>query len=190
MRIIGGLARGIQIKSPRSGPGIKPTMDRVREAIFNSIEPIVGKTVVDLFSGSGALGLEACSRQADRVAWFEMDRALCRTIEESALRVSKSMGDAMPEHKVWHADVLMVSRLIGDWRPDVVLADPPYNPNDEQKGSTHLLTCVHFREWAGDALLIMEQSKYNPLSPECLDLWRIQKQKTYGNQLVYYMYGK
>ena len=83
MRIIGGLARGIQLKSPHEGPGIKPTMDRVREAIFNSQEPIMGKTVVDLFSGSGALGLEAMSRQADRVAWVEQKRSLCKIIEEN-----------------------------------------------------------------------------------------------------------
>jgi 16S rRNA (guanine(966)-N(2))-methyltransferase RsmD len=190
MRIIGGLARGIQLKSPHDGPGIKPTMDRVREAIFNSIEPIMGMTVVDLFAGSGALGLEACSRQADRVAWFETQRSLCNVIEESSKRVAKSMGDAMPEHKVYQSDVLMAPRALANWSPDVILADPPYNPTDKQRGSIDLLTNESIREWAGDGLLIMEQSKYNPMSAECLKLWRVVKQKPYGNQLVYYLRGR
>jgi len=187
MRIIGGLARGLQLKSPHEGPGIKPTMDRVREAVFNSLEPIMGLTVVDLFSGSGALGLEACSRQADRVAWFEKERSLCRIIDENVKRVSKSLGEAMPEHKVYQSDVLSCPRLLSHWEPDIILADPPYNPNAKQKGSSELLTDTAFHDWAGDALLVMEQSKHNPLSPDCLKLWEVVRQKKYGNQLVYYL---
>lgn len=190
MRIIGGLARGLRLKSPHQGPGIKPTMDRVREAIFNSIEPLMGTTVVDLFSGSGALGLEACSRQADRVAWFESQRSLCKIIEENARRVAKSMGSAMPEHTVYSSDVLAAPRVLSQWQPDIILADPPYNPNDKQKGSLELLTNDAFHEWAGDALLVMEQSKHNPLDPQCLRLWEIIRQKKYGNQLVYYLKGR
>ncbi|OVE77697.1 16S rRNA (guanine(966)-N(2))-methyltransferase RsmD [bacterium F16] len=187
MRIIGGLARGLQLKSPHQGAGIKPTMDRVREAIFNSIEPIMGKTIVDLFSGSGALGLEACSRQADRVAWFEMERSLCKIIGENIQRVTKSLGDAMPENTVFQSDILAAPRLLPHWQPDIILADPPYNPNDKQKGSLELLTNQAFHDWAGDALLIMEQSKHNPLDPQCLKLWHVARQKKYGNQLVYYL---
>ncbi|OVE82509.1 hypothetical protein BVY04_00745 [bacterium M21] len=187
MRIIGGLARGINLKSPPAGDGIKPTMDRVRESVFNTLEPLMGATVVDLFACTGALGLEAASRQADRVAWFEHKRSLCKVIDENIRRVSKSMGDAMPENKLYPADVLMAPKLLSHWTPDIIFADPPYNPNDQQKGSIDLLSDDGIHDWAGDALMIMEQSKRNPLHPNCMGLWKVVRQKVYGNQLVYYL---
>ncbi len=150
----------------------------------------MGKTVVDLFAGSGALGLEACSRQADRVAWFEHQRSLCKIIEENIKRVAKSVGDAMPENQLFSADILMVPSLLANWKPDLIFADPPYNPNDKQKGSIDLLQDKKFHEWAGDAMLIMEQSKHNPLDPRCAVLWKIERQRAYGNQLVYFLRAK
>ena len=79
----------------------------------------------------------------------------------------------------------VLSRL-PDNSVDLVFADPPYNPLDHEKGSYELLQNSEFQDWAKDALVVMEQSKHNPLDPSCLDYWDIIRHKKYGNQLVYY----
>ncbi len=184
MRIIGGYAAGIQLKSPPAG--VKPTMDRVREAIFASLEPLCGLTVVDLFAGSGALGLEACSRGAARIAWVEHQPRHVRIINENLERLRRALTE-VPQMQVFQADVLMTPKLLAAWRPDIILADPPYNPRPDQKGSVELLSDKDFHAWAGDALLIIEQSKHNPLPPACLELWQITRHRAYGNNLVYHL---
>ena len=186
MRIIGGYAAGVHLDSPVKGPGYKPTMDRVREAIFSSLEPWLDLTVVDLFSCSGALGLEALSRGAGKVAWFEQDRKNVRIIEKNLKRVEPTLQQEA-EAKVFHTDVMKAPRLLASWQPDIILADPPYNPNDKQKGSLDLLTNEAFSTWAGDAILVMEQSKHNPLDTVCLKTWEALRVKKYGNNLVYYL---
>src|ERR671922_2726510 len=83
MRIIAGSRKGHRIEAPK-GLATRPTGDRVREAAFNLIGPLVGgESVLDLFAGSGAMGLEALSRGAERVTFVESDRDACRTIERN-----------------------------------------------------------------------------------------------------------
>jgi len=79
MRIIGGTHRGRRIAAPRGGH-TRPTGDRVREALFNLVGPVDGASVLDLYAGSGALGLEALSRGARRCVFVETDGAACRAI--------------------------------------------------------------------------------------------------------------
>src|SRR5438128_2673087 len=79
MRIVGGEHRGARIFAPK-GRDTRPTSDRVREAAFNLIGPVDGADVLDLFAGSGAMGLEALSRGAATVTFVENDRDACRTI--------------------------------------------------------------------------------------------------------------
>ena len=79
MRIIAGTHRGARIAAPK-GVATRPTGDRVREAAFNLIGPVDGATALDLFAGSGALGLEALARGAASVTVVEADRAACRPI--------------------------------------------------------------------------------------------------------------
>ncbi|MGZ4462354.1 MAG: RsmD family RNA methyltransferase, partial [Gaiellaceae bacterium] len=80
MRIIAGSRRGARIRAPR-GVDTRPTGDRVREAAFNMIGPLEGASVLDLFAGSGAMGLEALSRGAARVVFIESDQEACRAIK-------------------------------------------------------------------------------------------------------------
>src|SRR5512141_2155348 len=79
MRIIAGSHRGRRIVAPR-GRDTRPTSDRVREAVFNLIGPVDGADVLDLFAGSGALGLEALSRGAASATFVEADRAAAEAI--------------------------------------------------------------------------------------------------------------
>src|SRR6266852_7806928 len=81
MRIIAGTHRGQTIHAPR-GRDTRPTSDRVRENVFNIVGPVDGASVLDLYAGSGALGLEALSRGAERAVFVELDAAAARAIEQ------------------------------------------------------------------------------------------------------------
>src|SRR5262249_55052726 len=82
MRIVAGSRKGHRIAAPR-GVVTRPTGDRVREATFSLIGPVEGAHVLDLFAGSGAMGLEALSRGAARCVFVEQDREACRVIERN-----------------------------------------------------------------------------------------------------------
>lgn len=126
MRVIGGTARGRPITAPRL-PGLRPTSDRVREAIFDILEArglVRGATVVDLFAGSGALGIEALSRGATAVTFVESDPRACAAIDAN-LRATSLL---VPEATVVRADVASwLTRLPRRAEPfGVALVDPPY----------------------------------------------------------------
>jgi 16S rRNA (guanine966-N2)-methyltransferase len=117
MRIIAGSRKGHTIHAPK-GLDTRPTGDRVREAVFNLIGPVDGASVLDLFAGSGALGLEALSRGAERAVFVDSEREAVRAIE-SNLDKLKLSGEVRQEDAL---RFLAVERR----RFDLVLVDPPY----------------------------------------------------------------
>jgi 16S rRNA (guanine966-N2)-methyltransferase len=122
VRIIGGQWRGRRIEVPALD-GLRPTPDRVRETLFNWLgQDLSGRSCLDLFAGSGALGFEAASRGATRVVLVERDRAVCAALERSR----SALGATQVE--VVHGDAL--ARLRSETaRFDVVLLDPPFRQN-------------------------------------------------------------
>lgn len=125
-RIIAGLAGGRRLRVPSSGT--RPTSDRVREALFSSLESAVemsGCEVLDLYAGSGALGLEALSRGARRAVLVEVSREACAVIRANV----SSAG--LPGAHVRRDRVR--TYLSGKASPfDLVLADPPYDTHDSE----------------------------------------------------------
>jgi 16S rRNA (guanine966-N2)-methyltransferase len=121
MRIIGGTHRGRRIAAPRGGH-TRPTGDRVREALFNLVGPVDGASVLDLYAGSGALGLEALSRGARRCVFVETDGAACRTIRANLETLGLTGG------LVSQRDALAVLRdeRTAGRRHELLLLDPPY----------------------------------------------------------------
>lgn len=117
MRIIAGSHRGRRIVAP-PGRETRPTSDRVRESAFNLIGPVDGADVLDLFAGSGALGLEALSRGAAIATFVESDRDACRAI-------SANLDALELRGTVLRQDVV---RMLASERRrfDLVLCDPPY----------------------------------------------------------------
>ena len=118
MRIIAGSHRGQTIHAPR-GIDTRPTSDRVRENVFNIVGPLDGAAVLDLYAGSGAMGLEALSRGAAHAVCVERDpeavRAIERNLDKLRLRATVLRKDA-------------VAALAADTRKyDLVLVDPPYD---------------------------------------------------------------
>jgi 16S rRNA (guanine966-N2)-methyltransferase len=118
MRIVAGTHRGRRIAAPK-GLSTRPTGDGVREAAFNLIGPVDDARVLDLFAGSGAMGIEALSRGAASVTFVESDRAACRTISENLEQLKLTGARVTCSDAVW--------ALRQDSRTyDLVLVDPPY----------------------------------------------------------------
>jgi len=125
VRVIGGDAKGRRLVAPDL-PGVRPTSDRVREAMFDILEArelVEDARVVDLFAGTGALGIEALSRGARSVTFIEHDRRAVAAIERN-LELAGYSG---------HGGVRLVRSEVESWAAlhgrepaDVVLADPPY----------------------------------------------------------------
>jgi 16S rRNA (guanine966-N2)-methyltransferase len=121
MRIIAGSRRGAQISAPK-GKDTRPTSDRVRENAFNLLGPIDGTTVLDLFAGSGALGLEALSRGAERVVFVDNDRDACRTINANLDKLKLTGAVVLCQD----ARQVLATEAAARRRYDLVLVDPPY----------------------------------------------------------------
>jgi 16S rRNA (guanine966-N2)-methyltransferase len=120
VRIIAGSRKGARIFTP---PGdTRPTGDRVREAAFNLIGPVDGASVLDLFAGSGALGLEALSRAAERAVFVESDRVACRTIERNLEKLGLTGATVLCRDAL----KAIAAEAAAGRRYDLVLADPPY----------------------------------------------------------------
>jgi 16S rRNA (guanine966-N2)-methyltransferase len=145
MRIISGSRRGATIAAP-PGLATRPTGDRVREAAFNLIGPVDDATVLDLFAGSGALGLEALSRGAASATFVESDRAACRVISDNLAKLRLTGARVVCADAVW-----TVRRETRTY--DLLLVDPPYEQWAELESR---LAEALPRVLAPDGLLVVE----------------------------------
>jgi 16S rRNA (guanine966-N2)-methyltransferase len=165
VRIIAGEHRGARIFAPK-GPDTRPTSDRVREAAFNLIGPVDGAAVLDLFAGSGAMGLEALSRGAATVVFVENDRDACRTIDRNVAKL-RVKGARVVQQDVLQA--LATDR--GSY--DLVLCDPPYGYAQLDRLAPYLGAKL-----APDGLLVFETGARE--APEIQGL-RVRTSRTYGS---------
>jgi len=167
MRVVAGLAGGRRLRAP-AGRRVRPTSERVREALFNSLgslDAVDGATVLDLFAGTGALGIEALSRGAASATFVDADVQAVRAIEEN-LAVT-GLGERA---RVVHMDVF---RFLADTPPavvDVAFADPPYAFDDWER----LLAAVP----AG--LVAIEARTHVALD----ERWRALRSKRYGETVI------
>src|ERR1700745_2314988 len=120
MRVIAGSAGGIRLAVPKRR--VRPTMDWVKGAIFSSLgDAIIGSRVLDLFAGSGALGIEALSRGADSAVFVEVDR-------QSTAAIKKNLAKAHLAGRVRQQDVFVFLKnaRTGVEKFEIIFADPPY----------------------------------------------------------------
>jgi 16S rRNA (guanine966-N2)-methyltransferase len=165
MRIIAGAHRGARIFAPK-GQDTRPTSDRVREAAFNLIGSVDGASVLDLFAGSGAMGLEALSRGAATAVFVESDREACRTIDRNIEKLRVTGG------RVVQQDVLR-ALAIDSTAYDLVLCDPPYGYVQVDRLAPYLKAKV-----APDGLLVFETADREELEIQGL---RVRTSRTYGS---------
>lgn len=158
-RIIAGRLGGRRIAAPK-GAATRPTSERVREAVFARIDArmdLQGATVLDLYAGSGALGLEAASRGARSVLLVESDRAAARVIQRNV--------DDLGLGGVASVRTDRVERLLrgrADTAYDLVLLDPPYQMTGPQLGL--VLQALVDQEWlSSPALVVVERSTRSPV---------------------------
>lgn len=180
MRIIGGAQRGLHLAEVGAGDAaahLRPTSDRVREAIFNLLinggygDPVTGARVLDLFAGTGALGLEALSRGAARVTFVD-DGAVARAL----IRANVEKMQAMGATDIYRRD----ATRLGDNRGtpfSLVFLDPPYGKG---LGEVALASAVQGGWIAAGALVVWEESTI-PLPPSRFTL--LDKRR-YGDTLV------
>jgi 16S rRNA (guanine966-N2)-methyltransferase len=145
VRIIAGSRRGARIAAPK-GQTTRPTGDRVREAAYNLIGPVDGASVLDLYAGSGAMGLEALSRGAERATFVENDRAACRAIADNLAKLRLTGARVLCQDVV--TTLRQESRAY-----DLVLVDPPYGTWEELEPR---LAQLLPRVLAPDGLLVVE----------------------------------
>jgi 16S rRNA (guanine966-N2)-methyltransferase len=180
MRVIAGTAGGVRLAVPKRG--VRPTMDRVKAAIFSSLgDAIIGARVLDLFAGSGALGIEALSRGARSVLFVEKDRQSTEAIE-------KNLAKTQLEGRSRRQDVfdfLRTSSRIAKFR--VIFADPPYEKTKTGKRFTEKLLTNEALPRLLDAggTFVLEKHPDETL-PETR-LWRVVRQKTYGATEVLFL---
>jgi len=148
MRVIAGSRKGHKLAAPR-GLDTRPTSDRVRENIFNLVGPVDDAKVLDLFAGSGALGIEALSRGAASAVFVDYDAEAVRTVERNLDRLRLTGA------RVVHGDVLrtIAQEATAGAKYDLVLVDPPYGMLTEiqPRLARHLPPLL-----AADGLLVVE----------------------------------
>ncbi len=148
MRIIAGSRKGHRIDAPK-GLATRPTGDRVREAAFNLIGPVDGATVLDLFAGSGAMGLEALSRGAERAVFVEPHGEAVRAIERNLDKLRLTGATILRQD----ARTALAAESAASRTYDLVLADAPY---DEWTELEPRLAPYLARILAPDGLLVVE----------------------------------
>jgi 16S rRNA (guanine966-N2)-methyltransferase len=180
MRVIAGSAGGIRLAVPKRG--VRPTMDRVKAAIFSSLgDAMVRARVLDLFAGSGALGIEALSRGASSVVFVEEDRQSAEIIENN-LAKTKLKG------RVRQQDVFdFLRHASGAEIFDVVFADPPYEKTEAGERFTQKLLANEALSQLMDAdgIFVLEKQPTEAL-PE-MKQWRLLRQKRYGATEVLFL---
>ena len=152
MRIVAGTLGGRRLKAP-AGRGTRPTSDRVREALFSIIGDLDGARVLDLFAGSGALGIEALSRGASAAVFVDTD--------PKALTAIKANLQALDiTAKVHRRDAIAYLNNAGEAPFDLVFLDPPYSSASEMAGplSERLPSVL-----SEDARIVSESDKRHPL---------------------------
>ena len=179
-RIVAGRWGGRRLHTPK-GDGTRPTSDRVREAMFSSLESelggLDGRRVLDLFAGSGALGLEALSRGAGHADLVESDRQAAAVIARNIKELDATEA---------HLHRTTVERFVGDLPPepyDLVLLDPPYVLSTDEVGIL-LTAVVEAGAFNPDGVVVVERSTRTLFEwPEGLTPLR---DKVYGETHLWY----
>lgn len=185
-RIISGFAGSLTLKVPRAGT--RPTSDRVREAVFSALEArdaLDGATVLDLYAGSGALGLEAASRGASYVVLVERDASSARVIDGNARALTAAATAnrlSKPRIEVVTSSVRSFLDRSAGLLVDTVLIDPPYDLSEDDLAADLGAVLPLLRE---DAVVVVERSTRSPEPAWPVGLER-ERRKDYGDTAVWY----
>jgi 16S rRNA (guanine966-N2)-methyltransferase len=175
LRIIGGKFKGRRLFSVK-GFRVRPTKDKHRESIFNMIsQNLSGAIILDLFAGTGALGIEALSRGADFAVFVD-------NYPHSLSTISKNIHSCQLESKatILRWNILKNLNCLRPYTFDLVLMDPPYNIGAVPHALLNLQRCGCLKN---EALIVVEHSSDEPFSDQFLS-FKLYDQRRYGKTLV------
>jgi len=180
MRIISGIQKGRRLLTPKN-KSIRPTSDRVKESIFNILgDAVEGKIVLDLFAGTGNLGIEALSRGAKRVVFVEKGREAIRLIEKNLSLCGFKLNSEIIPKDVHRA--IGILKIRGEFF-DLIIMDPPYEKGLIQMTLKKLQS---ERIYHDNSLLIIEHN-HRELLPDPTIGWELIKQKKIGETLISFL---
>lgn len=176
MRVITGTARGVPLKAPR-GMDTRPTMDQVKEGIFSAIQfEVEGRRALDLFAGSGQLGIEALSRGARSAVFVDESRAAVQLVRAN-LALCRLQGDVV------QGESLGYLRTCGKF--DLIFLDPPYDTGLLDKA---LENVVQFDILAEGGIIVCE-SRREKVLPQLRAPYHLLTERNYG-KIKLTLYGK
>ena len=180
MRIITGTSKGRRLIPPK-GQGVRPTSDRVKESIFDILGgEVAEKVVLDLFAGTGNLGIEALSRGAKRALFVEKARQALRLIQMNLVNCGmEGRSQILPQD---------VNRAIGTLKGrgetfDLILMDPPYGKGWVDRTLRKLQSERIYHE---DSILIIQHDRREPL-PDVSDQWIVVRERKIGDTVVSFL---
>lgn len=182
MRIVAGAFRGRRLAAVR-GRDVRPTADRVREALFSILGDVEGLVVLDLFAGTGAMGLEALSRGAASATFVEIDRQASEVVRRN---VDATVSDGSDAAELIKGDATRVVRslALAGRRFDLVFFDPPYDRTAElvEETAQSLPTVC-----SADARVVIEvATRHADVVARAADGWggTVELERTYGDTVV------
>lgn len=180
MRIISGASKGRKLVTPKS-QSLRPTSDRVKESIFNILgREVEGKLVLDLFAGTGNLGIEALSRGAKKAVFVEKGRQALRLIRRNVIQIGlEGRVEIIPRD---------ASRAIGilKWRGeifDLIMMDPPYEKGLIKRTLTKLNSHPIYHV---NSILIIEHDRREPL-PSIPEGWNLIRERRMGDTVISFL---
>ena len=182
MRVVAGIYGGRRLRVPR-GRATRPTSDRVREALFSTLgDTVLGAHVLDLFAGSGALGIEALSRGAAAAVFIERDPATAEVLRANladlGISATTYIGDAGRFVRDLPSSVLPVF--------DLVLCDPPYKLSSDEVAAL-LGDLARSGQVSTDATMVAERTRHGEALTVPEQELHVADVRTYGDTVLYYV---
>lgn len=172
LRIVGGRWRGRKLRF-HAAAGLRPTPDRVRETLFNWLAPdIQGARCIDLFAGSGALGLEALSRGAGHVCFIDNNAVSLRRIEQHIAELGATNADCLSGDAV---KLLAAGNTGAPW--DIAFLDPPFGDGLVEPAAAALES----GHWLADGALVYVEAGSREPAPLLPASWQPHREKTAGD---------
>ena len=181
MRVISGRCKGRTLIGPRSDQ-IRPALDKVKQALFNILEPIAGTRVLDLFAGTGSIGIEALSRDAVEAIFVDGGEEALKIIRKnlelcSFQETGKIIRARLPQ------DLPKLKKRLGTY--DLIFVDPPY---DKNLVNSTLRALAPIKLLADNGIVIVEHSPREPIAKDCG--WNIFDQRKYGQTWISFLKEK
>ena len=182
MRITGGFLKNQSLKTPK-GDKTRPTSEKLRQSVFNIAQAYVDNcTFLDLFAGSGAMGIEALSRGAKEATFIENNRSALKALRENLIDL-----DLSPLSTLLAGDVLTLLKKLKGETFDLIYVDPPYEKGLQEK-TLVLIDHLHLLHIGG--LLFIEESSHKELELPPLINIELKKKRKVGSTFLYEFIGK